>query len=51
MPSSGYQRIYTSGFIEPSNQYLYIGNQSGEVSIFHIPGKVFKAQISVKPFV
>lgn len=47
LPSSGLIRNYTCAKIDPTGQYFYAGTTGGEVCIFNIPNKIFKATLPV----
>jgi len=47
LPSSGLIRHYTCSKIDATGQYYYVGTTGGEVCIFNIPNKIFKAALPV----
>ena len=47
MPSAGLSRKYTCSMISRDAKYLFLGTEGGELAIFNIMAKVFKALLPV----
>ena len=47
LPSSGLMRTYLTGIVDSTENYLYVTNTGGELCIFSLPTKVFKALLPV----
>ena len=47
LPASGLIRNYTTSFIDAKAEYLFTGTTGGEIVIFNIPNRIFKAAIPV----
>ena len=47
MPSAGLSRKYTCSMISPDGKYIFIGTSGGEICIYNIQSRVFKALLHV----
>jgi WD40 repeat protein len=47
LPSTGYNRIYTSSFVDLENRTLFMGTSGGELSSFNLDNLYFKTSYNV----
>ena len=47
MPSAGLQRTYTASMIGPKGKYVFLGTSGGEICLYNIQSKVFKALLPI----
>lgn len=47
MPSTGFARIYESSCVDPQTGYFYLGSKGGELCVFDLRNKFFRAAIQV----
>jgi hypothetical protein len=47
LPSAGLKRKYTTSEVSPDNKYIFLGTTGGEICLFDIKNKIFKALLPV----
>jgi len=47
LPSAGLKRVYTISSVHPDGKYIFIGTTGGELCLFDIQNKIFKALLPV----
>ena len=47
LPNTGLNRFYECSLVEPTTNYYYSGTRGGELCVFDVPNKMFKASVQV----
>ena len=47
MPSTGLVRTYTKANLNPKGDLIFLGTTSGEVCVFNMQSRIFKAAIPI----
>ena len=47
MPSTGLVRTYTKANLNPKGDLIFLGTNSGKVSVFNMQSRIFRAAIPI----